>query len=144
MEPAKTLPDPGAGAPAGTARLLIVDDNADAAETLADLLRVLGYEVRCAGDGASAMKVIEDYHPQAALLDIGLPGEDGYTLAGRMRAHPRMAGAKLVALTGYGSDTDRARALAAKFDEHLVKPVAVDKLMAVLDRLLGGTAGARG
>jgi CheY-like chemotaxis protein len=124
-------------ASAGSARLMIVDDNTDAAETLADLLRVLGYEVRCAGDGASAFTLLDEYVPDLALLDIGLPGEDGYALAQRMRADPRMAKAKLVALTGYGSDTDRARALGASFNEHLVKPVGVDKLMAVLQQLVG-------
>jgi CheY-like chemotaxis protein len=129
------MSDPQASA--GSARLMIVDDNTDAAETLADLLRVLGYEVRCAGDGASAFAVLDEYVPDLALLDIGLPGEDGYALAQRMRADPRMARAKLVALTGYGSDTDRARALGASFDEHLVKPVGVEKLMAVLEQLVG-------
>lgn len=127
------MSDPQSAAPA---RLLIVDDNTDAAETLADLLRVLGYEVRCASDGASAFGVLDGYVPDLALLDIGLPGEDGYALAQRLRADPRMAKAKLVALTGYGSDTDRARAFGASFDEHLVKPVAVDRLMAVLEELL--------
>jgi CheY-like chemotaxis protein len=123
--------------PAATARLLIVDDNADAADTLADLLRVMGYDVRCAGDGAAAMAVLDEYQPQLALLDIGLPGEDGYALARRMRDDGRMAQAKLVALTGYGADGDRDRALGARFDDHLLKPVSIDQLMQVLQRLLG-------
>jgi PAS domain S-box-containing protein len=121
---------------AGQARLLVVDDNTDAAQTLADLLRVLGYEVRCAGDAGSAMDLLDSYVPQLALLDIGLPGEDGYALAARMRADTRMAGARLVALTGYGSDKDRERALSSHFDEHLVKPVRPERLFATLDRLL--------
>jgi CheY-like chemotaxis protein len=121
---------------AATARLLIVDDNADACDTLADLLRVLGYEVRVAGDGPSAMAVLDDYRPQLALLDIGLPGEDGYSLARRMRADGRMAQAKLVALSGYSSDTDRAKGSGGHFDQHLLKPVSVDELLQVLDQLL--------
>lgn len=118
-------------------RILIVDDNADAADTLADLLRLMGYEVRCAGDADAAMKTLDDYIPQLALLDIGLPGQDGYALAQRMRADPRAVQAKLVALTGYGSDSDRARALGASFDEHLVKPVAADKLFALVQQMVG-------
>ena len=127
-----------AGSPgsAATARLLIVDDNVDACDTLADLLRVLGYEVRCAGDGPSAMAVLDEYRPQLALLDIGLPGEDGYSLARRMRADARMAQAKLVALSGYSSDSDRAKGSGGHFDQHLLKPVSVDELLQVLDQLL--------
>jgi CheY-like chemotaxis protein len=118
-------------------RLLIVDDNADAADTLADLLRVLGYEVRCAPDGASAMASLDSYLPQLVLLDIGLPGEDGYAVGSRMRADPRMAQAKLVALSGYAADAKRSEALGTRFDGHLVKPVSVDDLMSTLDKLLG-------
>ena len=117
-------------------RILVVDDNADAASTLADLLQLVGYEARCAGDGESALALLDDYVPELALLDIGLPGMDGYELARRLRADPRMAGARLVALTGYGRDNDRARALAARFDEHLVKPVTADRLLEVLKQLL--------
>ncbi len=121
-------------------RILIVDDNADAADTLADLLRLMGYEVRCAPEAETAMKTLDDYVPQLALLDIGLPGQDGYGLAQRMRADPRAALVKLVALTGYGTDSDRARALGASFDEHLVKPVAADKLFALVEQMVGGPA----
>ena len=124
-------PEPVAGG-----RILVVDDNADAASTLADLLQMVGYEVRCAGDGEAALALLEDYVPDLALLDIGLPGMDGYQLARRLRADPRMAKARLVALTGYGRDNDRARALQARFDEHLVKPVMADRLLEVLQQLL--------
>ena len=82
------------------------------------------------------MAVLGEYVPQLALLDIGLPGEDGYALAKRIRDQPGLAGLKLVALTGYGSEGDRAQAFASRFDEHLVKPVAIDRLMDVLGRLL--------
>jgi signal transduction histidine kinase len=118
------------------ARILIVDDNLDAADTLAELLRVLGYQVQCAGDADTAVAVLDRYVPQLALLDIGLPGQDGYALARRLRADARTNGAKLVALTGYGRDNDRARALASQFDEHLVKPVAAERLLSVLQRML--------
>ena len=118
-------------------RILIVDDNTDAADTLADLLRLMGYEVRCAGEAEAAMAMLDDYVPQLALLDIGLPGQDGYTLARRLRADPRAVQTKLVALTGYGGDNDRARAMDARFDEHLVKPVSADKLMLVVQQMIG-------
>jgi CheY-like chemotaxis protein len=114
-------------------RLLLVDDNADAAETLGELLGLMGYEVRVAGDAHAALAVLDDFHPELALLDIGLPEIDGYQLAGMLRADPRAAGTKLVALTGYSADSQRG----ANFDEHLVKPVAPDKLLEVVGRLLG-------
>jgi PAS domain S-box-containing protein len=136
QEAAPAGPREAAASGGAGARLLVVDDNTDAAETLADLLRVLGYEVRCACDAPTAMAVLEEFVPQLALLDIGLPGEDGYALARRMRAHPRMGEARLVALTGYGREKDRARALEARFDEHLVKPVAADRLVEVLQKFL--------
>jgi CheY-like chemotaxis protein len=117
-------------------RILVVDDNADAAQTLADLLRILGFEVLCAHHGEAALALLDDYSPQLGLLDIGLPGLDGYELAQRLRADPRTAGMKLVALTGYGRDNDRERALAASFDEHLVKPVGIERLLEVLARML--------
>lgn len=124
-------------AAAAAGRILVVDDNADAAETLADLLQMSGYEVRTAGDARAALEVLQAFRPAVALLDIGLPDIDGYALAGKVRALPEQSGIRLVALTGYGRDHDRAQALAAGFDEHLVKPAAVDQLLAVLERLLG-------
>jgi CheY-like chemotaxis protein len=118
-------------------RILIVDDNADAADTLADLLRLMGYEVRCANEAEGAMALLDDFQPQLALLDIGLPGQDGYALAQRLRADPRTAQAKLVALTGYGRDSGRTKALQARFDEHLVKPVGADRLFEVVRQMIG-------
>jgi CheY-like chemotaxis protein len=120
----------------GSGRILIVDDNTDAAETLAEILRLMGYEVRCAGHAEAAMALLNSYVPQLALLDIGLPDIDGYQLAGLLRADPRAKGMKLVALTGYGRDSDRALALAAKFDEHLVKPATIDRVLEVLRELM--------
>lgn len=118
-------------------RIMIVDDNNDAADTLADLLRLVGYEVRCAAEAEGAMKLLDEYVPQLALLDIGLPGQDGYQLAQRLRADPRAAQAKLVALTGYGRDADRERAVQGQFDEHLVKPVSADRLFALVQQMIG-------
>jgi CheY-like chemotaxis protein len=117
-------------------RILVVDDNADAAETLAEVLRLVGYETRCVGHADAAMALLGSYVPDLALLDIGLPGIDGYQLAGLLRADPRAARMKLVALTGYGRENDRAQALAAKFDEHLVKPVMIERLLEVLGELM--------
>ncbi|WP_186511035.1 ATP-binding protein [Caenimonas sedimenti] len=122
--------------PATPARILIVDDNADAADTLGELLKMVGYEVRVAGDAEAALALVQEDLPQLALLDIGLPGMDGYELAERLRADARTRGIKLVALTGYGRENDRSRALGAQFDEHVVKPVAVDKLFELLGRML--------
>jgi signal transduction histidine kinase/DNA-binding response OmpR family regulator len=117
-------------------RILVVDDNRDALEMLGALLRDAGHEVRDAPDGAAALKVLDGFVPDLALLDIGLPGMDGYELAGRLRADPRCAGTRLVALTGYGRQPDRERAFAANFDEHLVKPIGADVLLDVIERLL--------
>jgi CheY-like chemotaxis protein len=136
--PSHAAPAPGPSqAAAAGGRVLVVDDNADAVETLAELLQLLGYETRTAGDADSAMRQIDDFRPQLALFDIGLPGADGYELARRVRARPDGSAIRLVALTGYGQESDRARAMEAKFDEHLVKPVAIDDLTSVITRLLG-------
>ena len=132
---AQRVPASGA-ASAPCARLLVVDDNQDAGQTLAELLRLDGYQVRCAGDGASALALLQQEPADLALLDIGLPGMDGYELATRIRESSLGAEIRLVALTGYGQDNDRARAKAARFDEHLVKPVAPERLAEVLAALL--------
>jgi len=122
--------------PAHGGRILLVDDNADASDMLRLLLEAQGYEVHCVLDGPSALAATKQFIPDLALLDIGLPGMDGYELAVRLRADPRLAGMRLVALTGYGREPDRARAIAMRFDEHLVKPVGADQLLAALAKLL--------
>ncbi len=121
-------------------RILVVDDNLDAADTLARLLDSFGHAVRTAASGPQALALLGDFRPELAVLDIGLPGMDGYELARRLRADPRLEGLHMVALTGYGHEVDRARALAAGFDEHLVKPVPVDQLMGTIGRLFAGAA----
>jgi len=125
-----------AGAPAVTAggprRVLIVDDNVDAAESLADALRDAGHEVRVETDGPSALASAEAFSPDAALVDIGLPGMDGYEVARRLRAAMPRAPLRLIALTGYGQEGDRRRAEAAGFDVHLCKPADLDRIEAAI------------
>jgi CheY-like chemotaxis protein len=112
-------------------RVLVVDDVEPSANTLALMLEGLGQAPRAVYDGAAALRMAEDYQPQVAFVDIAMPGMDGYEVARRIRG---MLGAApvLVALTGYGQEEDRRRALAAGFDHHLVKPTSVDALHAIL------------
>jgi signal transduction histidine kinase/ActR/RegA family two-component response regulator len=118
----------------GRARVLVVDDNADGAETLAALLVHMGAEARVASDGETAVALAPAFDPHLVLLDIGLPGMDGYETARRLRELPKHR-ARLVALTGYGAPQDRERALAAGFDEHLVKPLSAEVTQRLLQDL---------
>jgi len=113
-------------------RILVVDDHHDSGESLATLLRLLGHEVRVAYDGPAALEAARTFNPQVGLLDIGMPGMDGVELARRLRRDLRLDGVLLVALTGYGRDEDRQRSAAAGFNAHLVKPVDVAALNALL------------
>jgi two-component system CheB/CheR fusion protein len=108
---------------ASTRRVLVVDDNVDMADSLALLLSLRGYEVDTAYDGQAALKKAASFHPEVVLLDIGLPGLDGYEVATRLRRRRRTAKSLLVALTGYGGEDDQLRARQAGFDHHLTKPV---------------------
>src|SRR5207247_813584 len=103
-------------------RVLVVDDNVDAAESLAVVLRAVGHTVRTAHNGPAAIGAAAALRPAAVVLDIGLPGMDGYAVAQALRRGPS-AGALISALTGYGQDEDRRRSKEAGFDHHLVKPV---------------------
>jgi PAS domain S-box-containing protein len=140
---AEPLPSPAQlaaaahGGDAGPAplRLLVVDDNVDAAATLGMLLEACGYAVEVENDSRSALARALAAPPQAAMLDIGLPEMDGNELARRLRADPATRGMVLVAVTGYGQEQDRKAALAAGFDHHLVKPVDMEKLSEVLQRI---------
>ena len=114
-------------------RILIVDDNEDAAELMAASLELKGHTTVVAHDGPVALRLVEPFHPDIALLDIGLPVMDGYELARRLRTG--RAGLKLIAVTGYGQETDRQRALAVGFDAHLVKPVRMEQLVSLIDEL---------
>jgi CheY-like chemotaxis protein len=113
-------------------RVLIVDDNVDAADTLADLASEWGHETRSANSGLEALLIASAFQPDVVLLDIGLPEMDGYAVARKMRADRSLDRCVLIALTGYGQPQDRERSLAAGFDLHLLKPVDIDKLESVL------------
>jgi CheY-like chemotaxis protein len=120
-------------APSATAqRVLLVDDNVDAVESMEILLQAFGYEVSTAIHPDLALAQLDAFAPAAAVIDIGLPGMDGYQLAAEIRR--RLAGKpmRLIAFTGYGGADDVARATQAGFDAHLVKPVDIDRLLAVL------------
>jgi PAS domain S-box-containing protein len=116
-------------------RVLVVDDNRDSAETVALVVELWGHETRVAYDGAEALEAALVYRPEVILLDIGLPGMDGYEVARRLRTLDGLRGVKLVAMTGYGGEEDRQRAREAGFDHHLVKPVDPRELEALLNRL---------
>jgi two-component system, OmpR family, response regulator len=113
-------------------RVLVVEDNIDAAETMQLMLSISGYEARTAYDGAAALGLAREFRPSVVFLDIGLPGKDGYTIARELRGLPEMKSALLVALTGYGQDEDRKRAAEAGFDAFQVKPVEPTALEALL------------
>lgn len=123
----------GGGASSSKRRILIVDDNVDAAASMAMLLELRGHEVRMVHDALAAVSNALAFEPQTVLLDIGLPQIDGYEVARRLRAEPKLAGIKVVALTGFGSADDKRATRAASFDGHLVKPIALDALEACLD-----------
>ncbi|MGE4239507.1 hybrid sensor histidine kinase/response regulator [Ramlibacter sp.] len=129
--PAEAASSGDAGGDRGR-RVLVVDDNVDAAETLATMLEMLGHQVRTVHHGAEAVDAARDFRADTVLLDIGLPGLSGYEVARRMRKDGDVAGAQLIAITGWGSDADRERAREAGFDSHLTKPVAIDALIALL------------
>lgn len=140
----------GAGAPAAVqprtemaSRVLVVDDNADAAEMLASALTALGFDTRIALDGPSALDIARAFLPDVALLDIGLPVMDGYELARRLKSEPGEQPIRLVAVTGYGQPGDRLASTDAGFDAHLVKPVDLTELAQLVATLIQrpGTVG---
>jgi CheY-like chemotaxis protein len=118
--------------PVSGLRILVVDDNLDSATTLTLLLQVEGHEVRTAYDGETALDLAWGWRPQIALLDIGLPGVDGYEVARRLRQEGNLHDVLLVAMTGYGQEEDRRRAWLAGFNAHLLKPVDLEQLRALL------------
>jgi PAS domain S-box-containing protein len=120
----------------GGARILIVDDNDDAAVMLSHALGAKGYETQLAHDGFQALQIAATRRPDAALLDIGLPVMDGYELAGRLREIDGLADLPLVAVTGYGQESDRRRSAAAGFHHHVVKPIDLDTLFDLLALVL--------
>ena len=118
--------------PAGQ-RILVVEDNRDAADSLRLLLGLYGYEVAVAYCGHDGVRAAEQHRPDVVLCDIGLPGLDGYGVARKLRDNPATAQARLIAVTAYGRDEDRRRSHEAGFERHLVKPVDPDDLRRALD-----------
>jgi signal transduction histidine kinase len=115
-------------------RVLVVDDNADAAETVAAYLRLEGHETKVVTEGAEVLGSARVFEPQVVVLDIGLPGLDGYQIARQLRAQPHTKDTLLIAVTGYGREEDRARAAAAGFDCHFVKPADPVEIQAAIER----------
>ena len=126
---------PRMGAGAGSTRVLVVDDNHDAADTLSMLLNASGFVVRVAYTPQSALDAVASFRPEIVLLDIGLPEMDGYEVARRLRSGDRPFQGRLVALTGYGQERDVRKAHDAGFDAHLTKPVEPETLLELLERL---------
>ncbi len=144
-EPERPGSAPGPAGPPDAARrprVLIVDDNVDTARAMARLLVVSGYEVRVAHDGREAIAVARAERPGVLLLDIGLPGMDGYEVAREVRKDPDLAASTLIAISGYGQEDDRRRSREAGFDHHLVKPVDYDLLHPLLESVTAPAQGA--
>jgi signal transduction histidine kinase/ActR/RegA family two-component response regulator len=135
VEPALGGADGTGAAPFGQSRILVVDDKRDAGESLAMILRHLGADVRVATDGLAALDVLGSFEATVVLLDIGMPGIDGYEVARRIRAQFARRRIALVALTGWGQEDDRRRARESGFDHHLTKPVEIATLLALLASL---------
>jgi CheY-like chemotaxis protein len=114
--------------------ILIVDDNVDAADSLATLLVASGHEVATAYDGPAALSAAIAAPPEFILLDIGMPGMDGYKVAQQLRANQRLEGMRMIAITGYGEDAARERSRQAGFDLHLTKPIDPDHLLALIEQ----------
>ncbi|HET8644823.1 MAG TPA: ATP-binding protein [Vicinamibacteria bacterium] len=130
-------PPPARAARLAGTRILVVDDNADAGDMLAEALRAAGAETRTALDGAAALGIARSFQPQVALLDLGLPEMDGFELGRRLRAQMGAACPLIIAVTGYGQETDRQRSRSAGFHDHLVKPVEVNVVIDAIERLDG-------
>jgi PAS domain S-box-containing protein len=133
---------PAASALGGTRRVLVVDDNRDAADSLGVVLALHGVESRTAHDGRSALEALEDFRPSVILLDLAMPGMDGYEVAQRVRQHPRGRHVVIVALTGWGQERDRLRSQGVGIDHHLVKPVDIEALRQLLASLPADTEAA--
>ena len=130
-----------AAGPAGPSlRVLVVDDNVDAAESFADLLRAMGHDVKTAHDGPTGLEAATDFRPDVMLLDIGLPGLDGYEVAKRLRRQPVFKSLVLAAMTGYGQESDKDKSKSAGFDHHLVKPADFEKVQKILTTVSTKTA----
>jgi CheY-like chemotaxis protein len=138
----RAAPAPVSAADPGL-RILVVDDNADAARLLSDSLQALGHRAVVAFDGPSALERASAFHPDVVLLDLGLPVMDGFEVAQRLRALPESEGLEVIATTGYGQDIDRQRTRDSGFDAHMTKPVGLDALEAWLRRSQKGRLGGK-
>ena len=125
------------GPKTGSRRIVVVDDNPDAADTIAAILRLSGHEVHVANDGHAAVRLAIRVRPDVMLLDIGLPGLDGFSVAKRLRAESSLAHMRIIAVTGVADAGDRQRAMEAGIDQHLLKPIDP----AFLESLLGSSKG---
>ena len=132
---AEPAPAQASAAPLRNVRVLVVDDNQDAAQSTGLLLRESGFEVQLAYDGAAALEALPDFRPEAVLLDIGLPVIDGYEVARRLRAQPLGDGLVIIAASGYGQKEDQQRSLEAGFDSHMIKPLDPLRLIEILRSL---------
>ena len=141
--PLPVAPEAAAAVPVLPLRILVVDDNRDAAATMAMVLRISGNDVRTVHDGREAVDEAREFRPDVAILDIGLPGGDGYAAARTIRREPWGAGVVLIAVTGWGQETDRERSKEAGFDHHLVKPVEPAALVTILSSLQQTAAANR-
>ena len=130
--PPDAEPDQVAGSASQALRILVVDDSEDTADTMGTLLEMAGHAVQIAHSGPAALEAAATFRPEVVLLDIGLPGLDGYQVAERLRADPAMAGVTLIAASGYGQEEDRRRSAEAGIDRHLVKPVDLKELQDLL------------
>jgi PAS domain S-box-containing protein len=142
VRPAEPVPEAAAAGIAPARRVLIVDDNVDGAESLALLLRFAGHVIEVAHDGEAALAVAGHFRPEVALLDIGLPGLNGYEVCQRLRREPWGQAMTIVALTGWGQDDDRRRSSDAGFDRHMVKPVDPPALLELLARVRANAPSA--
>ncbi|MCU1500181.1 MAG: putative histidine kinase, hybrid [Acidimicrobiales bacterium] len=131
LGPAETVVQ--AAAPVGRGRVLVVEDNPDGLFTLVELIHAHGHAVLGAADGQEALRIATDWRPELVLLDLGLPLMDGYEVAARLRGDLGLTGTRIVALTGWGTQQDRAKTAAAGFDAHLTKPIAPKQLMQLID-----------
>jgi signal transduction histidine kinase len=131
-QPAAVAPRAAAAALPGHSRILVVDDLAASAETLMTLLEMEGFEVRVAHEGQAALSIAREFRPNVVLLDIGLPGMNGFEVAHGLRSQPESRDALLIALTGYGEAESRSRSAQAGFDFHMVKPADVNLLLSML------------
>lgn len=141
FEPAALLPPPDS-APTPPLRVLVVDDNEDAAVSLSMLLALSGHVVEVADSGEAALRKADRFEPQAVLCDLGMPGMSGHELARRLRQDARFGGTLLIALTGWGAEDDQRRSLEAGFDAHLIKPASLDDISALLARQATGSPQA--